>query len=385
MRILFITPFYPPIIRGGIATYSFEIVKRLISKGHEVVIFQPDFRYNVKNTYTVESSPENVRIYKTEVDQSMQEDDLAQDQHYVWGRVTLNTLPVLKDILKSEERFDVVHINDDYCAMYIEYLKYVWKLPIVCTMHSAKVEEGDLEDSIKRYMLASVDNTIMISNYIYKFFAKRYGNKILNEMNSTLIYPGVEIGKMNNEVKKQKVLFCGRLSKVKNASELIEMAARFRNQGTKLEIEIIGDGTDKKALEKMVQEKQIEDSVSFLGFLPQKKVREKMSEAAIFISTSKEETFGFTIVEAMAEGACVISSSVGAIPEYINNEENGFLYTLGNIEELEDKVKKVLNNYELQKNVRENAINTIKEYSWDKAVDKIEKLYLSVLENKKRV
>ncbi|RZJ39896.1 MAG: glycosyltransferase, partial [Chryseobacterium sp.] len=109
--------------------------------------------------------------------------------------------------------------------------------------------------------------------------------------------------------------------------------------GYKFHLEI--GGSDFKHLEKQITALSASDYISTFGLLPLSGVAEKMQQSHALILFSENETQGCVLVEANACGIPVISSKVGGVPEFVN-ENTGVLVEKNNVEELYLAMKKVL-------------------------------------------
>ncbi|ENZ7231895.1 glycosyltransferase [Enterococcus faecium] len=133
----------------------------------------------------------------------------------------------------------------------------------------------------------------------------------------------------------------GRLSMEKNHIELIEALNKLNKRQFKLSI--YGDGDTFPLLEKKVKEYGVEEQVFFKGWIDDP--WENISEATALVLTSRYEGFGMVLTEAISRGLPVVSSDcVG--PKSIVNGNNGYLYSLGNVEELSQRLLDIANNRE---------------------------------------
>ena len=97
----------------------------------------------------------------------------------------------------------------------------------------------------------------------------------------------------------------------------------------------------------------------------------------IAVLTSRYEGFSLSLIEAMSQGLVPISFSVGVAPEIIRNGENGFI--VHNVEEAEEKIKKLLNDTALRHRLALAAKETAKQFSSDIMIDKTIELYKEIL------
>ena len=179
-----------------------------------------------------------------------------------------------------------------------------------------------------------------------------------------------------------RVIWCGRMLDWKHPDDALEMSARLKERGLVHTLEFIGDGEMLGALKAKAAELCIEDSVVFSGTMPPESVRKRMERAGIFILTSdRREGWGAVLNEAMNSGCAVTASdAAGSVPYLIENGQNGFSYRSGDVEELTEKVAKILGSVEKQRRLGAEAYKTITEqWNAEAAAERLIKLAQAIL------
>ena len=124
---------------------------------------------------------------------------------------------------------------------------------------------------------------------------------------------------------KKVVLSVGRLTKQKNFSYLIEEFSDFLKVNNDFVMFILGEGEDKAKLNKLINNKGLEEKIFLLGF--KKDVYSFMRNSEIFILSSLWEEVGFVMIEAAICNSYIISSDCPNGPkEFLNNGKNGILF-----------------------------------------------------------
>jgi len=119
------------------------------------------------------------------------------------------------------------------------------------------------------------------------------------------------------------VLFVGRADKTKGINYLTEAFSKFKSDFPDFELVLVGDGLPG-------------------GKLSLEKVREKMRDCYCLAVPSVSEGLPRVILEAMALAKPVIASNVGGIPDLVKDGQNGFLFEVGNINQLAEKLRTLL-------------------------------------------
>ena len=119
--------------------------------------------------------------------------------------------------------------------------------------------------------------------------------------------------------------------------------------------------------------KQKLKNIHIKGFVNQSELREIYKISHLLIQTSTYETWGLTINEAMASGIPVLCTlKCGAYHDLIKNKRTGMSYEVGNIIELNNKMKFMLKNYFKFK--KSDIKKVISSYSAEKTINSIKKI-----------
>ncbi|NQT01277.1 MAG: glycosyltransferase [Planctomycetes bacterium] len=74
----------------------------------------------------------------------------------------------------------------------------------------------------------------------------------------------------------------------------------------------------------------------------------------------------------MACGCAVVSTSCGGPQDVIKNGENGFLVKVGDVEQIVNRVKELLDDGELRQRFVKNSKETLRKFPWESSIDKLE-------------
>ena len=175
------------------------------------------------------------------------------------------------------------------------------------------------------------------------------------------------------------ILFVGRLHPLKGVNYLIEAMSAIIRKNPKVKLLLVGDGEERQNLGNLVIDQGLSKCVTFIGQIPNEKVSQYMAASDVFVLPSLSEGFGVVNLEAMACGLPIVATNVGGIPEIVKDGENGFLVEPENSVEIAEKVLMLLENDDLRRQISQNNLHKIRNYSWEAAVDKLEKVYQGVL------
>lgn len=123
-----------------------------------------------------------------------------------------------------------------------------------------------------------------------------------------------------------RLLAVGRLSEEKRVDVLLRAAAALPRDAYRLEV--VGDGPLRPELELLAEELGIAAQVTFAGLLAKDEVAARMRDADVFVLSSRFESNGVVVLEALSSGLPVVASDVGPLRELID-ASNGALATAG--------------------------------------------------------
>lgn len=185
---------------------------------------------------------------------------------------------------------------------------------------------------------------------------------------------------------KVKLLFVGRLVPYKCADVVIEAISHLDKEiQDKISLSIVGDGSERANLEKQVQELNLGQTVSFVGWINQQQTLEYYSQSDIFCFPSIREFGGAVVLEAMACGLPCIVANNGGIAEYVT-EETGFKIDPISreylVQELTDKIKLLVKDEPLRKTMSIKAVERVQDFEWERKAQKIVAIYQELIEAK---
>jgi len=217
--------------------------------------------------------------------------------------------------------------NKNYLFKILQYISIstFYRLP----HHVVTVSEGVKEDLIskgaKRSRIKTIYNPL----------------PSLEEGEFKKIEKSTEITKWINS-KDKKIISIGELKKQKNFCNLVKAISFFKkNYSYKLKVIILGDGTERAAIESTIKKENLEETIYLLGWVEDP--IPYLKESDLFVLSSDYEGFGVVITEALSVGVNVVSTDCPSGPrEILNNGEFGYLCEVGNPEDLAKSIKKAL-------------------------------------------
>jgi glycosyltransferase involved in cell wall biosynthesis len=176
----------------------------------------------------------------------------------------------------------------------------------------------------------------------------------------------------------KRVLFVGRLSKVKGVGYLIQAMRLVHQQDPTARLVLVGDGDERKNLEVLISEQNLTDVVTFVGRVSPEQVAEHMADSDVFVLPSLSEGFPGVVLEAMASGLPVVATRVTGMHEIVHEGENGFLVHPGDPGELASRVTQLLQDPGLRERISQRNRTDAAQYSWERLIERLESIYNSI-------
>ena len=398
MKVIFTTShFYPSL--GGLEKHCLNIGTRLVRQGHKLLV--------ASTTYTglrATRSFRNFSINGIEVRRFIPFPFLAP--FFAPGRWSTSFAPgmsffLMNKILES----DLIHAHG-YGFFPTDLSAWVCKIrkkPLVITLHGfhpdylafmkniSPIEEMRLMPyfkTIARRSLEIADAIIALTPHEKKILQSYYhipAEKIAIIPNGINLQafsksPIKKEFKKRFHLKENVILFVGAIRKEKGLLDLFHAIPSIIKEFPQTSFVLIGkDWGFKKYLQQEGKRLGIENYINFLGVVNTPLLRESLSVCDIFVNPSAYESFGISLLEAMASGKPIVATNVGGIPYIVRNGKTGIIVKHGYPEGLAEAIKELLSDSVLRKQMGEKGLQLAKKYDWEKIVSQIERLYEKVL------
>ncbi|MBU2564067.1 glycosyltransferase family 4 protein [Patescibacteria group bacterium] len=373
MKILMPVLHYPPVI-GGFEVFSQSIAER-IGKTEDVFLITSRV-VGVKN----KEKKDRLTIFRTS---PFKLKDLSYSKPwFIFGSM----IWIFFKSLRLMKKIDLIHAQGFLSGIIAYFLFKFTKKPYIITIQSAdfSVYHPRLNINIIKYIYCKFEKAIF-KNAVYGHAVSNHLEKHLKRfIKKTIVIPnGVskdfkpDLNKKENRKKlgfdTDNLICCVSRLEYKNGThDLIEAAKHLKGD---FKIIIIGSGSEKEKLEKMIKDFKLEKKVFLLGDMVYAEIPKYVALADIFVRPSLAEGFGIVFLEAMAVNVPVIGTPVGGIPDFLKHMENGLFCEPGNPKDIAEKIN-LLKDKELKEKLIKNGKKMVDEiYDWDKISKKIFKLY----------
>jgi glycosyltransferase involved in cell wall biosynthesis len=131
-----------------------------------------------------------------------------------------------------------------------------------------------------------------------------------------------------------QILFSGSLTQAKGVLDLIEVARVFRNELAGVRIIIIGTGDLAAECERRIRDQGLRDIVELHGFVDDADKDALLMSSHIYCLPSYSEGTPLSVLEAMASGLPIVSTTVGGVPYVAEQGVHGWLVPPGDVDGL---------------------------------------------------
>ncbi len=363
MKILIATGIYPPSI-GGPATYSKLLFEELPKRGFEIKVISFD---------EVRHLPKVVRhfMYFCKVLRHAYHADVVYAQDPVSVGV-----PALFAARWAFKKFYLKIVGD-----------YAWEQG---TQRNGVKDNLDIFSQNKKYpffvrllkwteffVAWNAEKIIVPSNYLKKIVT----NWGVRPDKIKVIYNTFEAENVpteSHEALRTKYDFhapvitsVARLVPWKGFDMLIDVVAEIAKDIKDIKLLIMSDGPDKDRLQKKIDDLHLNDTVMLAGRLPQKELFKFIKASDVFVLNTQYEGFSHLLLEVMALGVPIVTTSVGGNVELVENNKNGLLVNYNNKKELIAAILTVLKVEGEGKRLSDVAKNTVRAFTKERMLSEL--------------
>ena len=236
----------------------------------------------------------------------------------------------------------------------------------------------------KRYInkvtksVLGLDYFVLVSKDLTKFYSEKLKDKKVKCVyipNSINFFPQ-EKAKLETE----NLISIGRLSHEKGYLDLIDIFKEVHQKYPDSKLNIIGDGPDRKKIEKKIRDNKLEDYIILHGFQEKEYINKYLAKSSVYIMTSYTESFGLVLLEAFAYGIpCVAYSSAEGANEIISDNWDGYLIKDRDKNKMIKRICELLSNRNRRLIMGANGIKKAQEFNTQKTKQK----WIEIINRKK--
>jgi glycosyltransferase involved in cell wall biosynthesis len=369
---------FPP--KEGIGNYTYHLSKKLIEKGHEVVVITRGSWKGLEREFF-----EGIEVIKVRF--------IPIYPFYL----NLHGKFVNKTFKSLESNIDLIHFHSPlpplinttcskvttvHTPMLTDY-RFV-RMESIYSMMS-KISARFVSYPIEKKLFQASDLIMTVSDSVAQELKEEYHltqDQIFvvgNGVNESFFYPKEQNAENDNKY----ILFSGRIEREKGLFDLVESGRYILSNRFDISFVIAGNGRDLNRLKRKVHSLGLEKKFKFLGQVSKENLVKLYQDAALFVFPSYHEGLPTALLEAMSCGIPIVATDVRGNRDLISNRKNGILVPPRNPKKLAEAISLLIGDRPLSKTYGRNARLSIEQnFTWNEVSNKVLKCYELILEKK---
>lgn len=141
---------------------------------------------------------------------------------------------------------------------------------------------------------------------------------------------------------------------------------------------LVGDGSERKHLERLADELRVAKHIEFVGAVPHTDIPSYLGRATVFVRPARSEGLGTSFLEAMAAGLPIIATPVGGIEDFLRDGETGLYAHVEDPEHLASQIIEVCTNQSLSKRLALAGQKLVSErFTWESVARRMREVFIS--------
>jgi len=379
LRVALCTDYFYPHV-GGVQSHVAGLASELERRGHEVTILAKQVKTKLSN--------DSLQILSKRI--------IYLEPVFPVPIILIPPkLAEVREVIRKG-RFDIVHAHHAFTPTSLLSISAAEKLriPSILTNHTIFLASNAkyvwVPASYILYPYRRYINKASLITAVSRAAAKFIGH-FTEEKKIVVVPNGVDVERFASTEKdtppylseKPIILYVGRLAYRKGLQVLVSAMPFVLKEFPYAKLLIVGEGYMKCLVRMLIKSLDLDGKVKLLGFIPDEKLPDLYGLSSLFVLPSLYcESFGITLLEAMASGKPVVASNVGGIPEVVRDGITGLLFRRGDAYDLACNIIKVLSDHNLAESLAFNAKELVKKRcSWSAVAGKMEDIYEKTLNN----
>jgi glycosyltransferase involved in cell wall biosynthesis len=308
---------------------------------------------------------------------------LRKLQSIKYVRTVTTSLLYVLNLLREVRKYDVIHI---FSASYLSFLIAPTPAIFVSKLYGKKIvlnyHSGEAEDHLRRWRRSTLpilnlcDAIVVPSEYLVRVFSS-FGLK------ASAIFNIIELDKFAFRERNQlrPVFLSNRnLEPHYGVDCVLRAFARIQQQTPEASLTVVGDGSQREALEKLTTELNLQHT-SFTGRVEHEQIYEHYTNADVFLNASRIDNQPLSILEAFACGLPVVTTNAGGIPDIVTDQKTGLVVAVDDCKTLAERATKLLCDRNMSITITKNAREECSKYTWEVVCEQWLRLYREVAGN----
>jgi len=379
-RIMIVSDQYPPMV-GGVPNVTYHLAHDFADRGHEVFVVAPS--YGPRDVQ--HRMDKNVHIYR-----------FSSFEWPAYKELRIPFLPLIPmRVLIKRCNPDIIHLHSPAVLGNIaQIMGGNLRKPVIVTNHylPINISRSLSSDPVIGKHFSNISYTYLVNfcnrceyvtaptrtalQLLYEHGLHAPARVISNGINLSQFAPGEYDPQVMERFQlpqdRPLVLHVNRLSEEKRVDVLLHAIAKLQSSA---HFALVGTGPIKDELVALAAQLNIEDRVSFLGYVRDDDLLPLRHSSAFFVIPSEADLQSLATMEAMACGLPIIAANSYALPELVHHNENGFLFTPGNSNEMAQEMDMLINSPQLREQMGQESLKIVAKHDRIKVLEDWEELY----------
>ena len=341
---------------GGAEVHLEELLRRIVRQGHKVTLFCSAYK---------DSKPEEV-IEGIRI--------IRRGNRYNFNLIA----PFALRKLTRQEKFDVLIEDINKIPFYTPLYLKIPTLVVVPHLFSTTVFK-EINFLLGLYIYFSEKPLVPVYrgrkfNVISDSTADDISNRGIPRSDISVTHCGIDSDtyQFDPSIKKfdrPTILYLGRVKKYKSIDHLLQAFHIIQQRIPDAQLKIVGGGDYLPKLISLAGQLKIDSKVEFPGYVSRERKVELMRSCQVAVYPSLKEGWGLTNIEANACSTTVVAANVPGLRDSVVDGETGFLYEYGNINELAERLERILLDTPLRLRLEKGGLEWAKRFDWDIAAE----------------
>lgn len=270
----------------------------------------------------------------------------------------------------SNQRYDVIFTLHSFISKYILSNRRNLKGKVIATEHVNHKFYSKKRTLVNIFTFRKANKLVVLTQDEKQFYSKY--------MKNVVVIPNTKPfnSKIISKKDQKRIISVGRLEDVKGFDYLIKSFNIASKDNDEWELNIIGDGGKKEELKRLIHDLKLENKVKILPFT--NNIKEEYLKSSIYAFSSRCESFGLVLLEAMECGLPIVSFDIPCAREILSDENDSLLAKSFYVQDFAEKLMILMNDSDKRDVYGENAKKNVQRFNMNVIGQKWKKLIFSL-------
>jgi len=298
----------------------------------------------------------------------------------------LRLIDMVWTVVHQRARYDLAHIDvfSGKAFIFAEFCSGLLQIigkPFILALHGGRLPEFAQKNQRRVHALLKKATVVISPSHFQQFEFKKFRPDILLIPNPIDLSASIF---RHRALVEPKLIWVRAFHEIYNPLMAVEVVHRLCEAFPSIHLTMVGPDKGDGSLNRMLEQAEklgVLDHIRVIPGVPHSEVPHLLDQADIFINTSNYDTSPRSILEAMANGLCIVSTNVGGIPFLVQDQKEALLAGFNQVDAMADDVLRILTDNGLAAQLSQNARLKAEQFGWDVILAQWERVYSMVYED----